>query len=320
MKHARPADRRMDTPAATQAFVATESLDAGPRRLGAVLLAAALAAGAGLGYAAAAFADGHEHAPATASQPAGVEDAAEGLQALAHGLTGKASMPAELAGYHALLRNHVDPLGFVDYDALGRNAEALYAYTAWVADADFEAMPEGERLAQLINAYNAYTLQLILENYDDNGAPQTITALADGKPWDQTEYVIAGKAYSLNQIEHELIRPVFDEPRIHWALVCAAYSCPPLRAEAYTADKLETQLADQEHRVLTAGDPRFLQHTSDGVIVTQLFNWYGGDFGAPADYIAERIDKPGVAIAGFLDYDWKLNSRPNAPEIAETPQ
>ncbi|MEL7088182.1 MAG: DUF547 domain-containing protein, partial [Planctomycetota bacterium] len=134
------------------------------------------------------------------------------------------------------------------------------------------------------------------------------------KPWDQKIWNLAGQTVSLNQIEHERVRPVFQEPRIHWALVCAAYSCPPLRAEAYTSNQLEAQLVDQERRVLLADDPRFVRVSGDSIQVTQLFNWYGDDFGDWQQYVTQRLNPPKPNYNGFITYDWQLNAKPNRPQ------
>ncbi|MEM9914261.1 MAG: DUF547 domain-containing protein [Planctomycetota bacterium] len=239
-----------------------------------------------------------------------------------------------LAGYDALLRTHVDDLGFIDYAALHADPAGLSAYVDSLADPanvpsdeDYDA-----RLATLINAYNAFTLQLILDHWDqfESGKVTSITQLHDGKPWDQPIWNLAGQTVSLNQLEHKLIRrdllghgdpqresdPDFrGEPRLHWAVVCAAYSCPPLRAEAYTAPDLEAQLADQERRVLLADDDRFIQTKNHRVIaVTQLFNWYGSDFGSPWTPYLQQVS--GLRVPDtpqFLPYDWQLNAQPNRP-------
>ncbi|MEM6854497.1 MAG: DUF547 domain-containing protein [Planctomycetota bacterium] len=241
-----------------------------------------------------------------------------------------------LAGYDALLRAHVDDLGFIDYAALHADPAALHAYVDSLADptnippaADYDA-----RLAALINAYNAFTLQLILDHWDqfESGQTTSITQLHDGKPWDQPLWNLAGQTVSLNQLEHELIRRDLltedgvvgaAEPRLHWAVVCAAYSCPPLRAEAYTAADLEAQLADQERRVLLSDDPRFIQTTpapgnqNQGhrvTAVTQLFNWYGSDFGSPwTPYLQQATGLRVPDTPQFLPYDWQLNAQPNRP-------
>jgi len=221
------------------------------------------------------------------------------------------------AGYDALLKSHVDPMGFVDYDALAAEPGALAAYVESLAAET--ALPGKDqphaRLATLMNAYNAFTLQLILNHYDQGEAPRSITDLHGGKPWDQALWNLAGHTVSLNDIEHNVIRAEFpQEPRIHWAVVCAAYSCPPLRAEAYTADRLEEQLADQERRVLLSGDPRFIKKNGQTLKVSKLFEWYGSDFGDWKAYLGQRLESATPSTRfGFVDYNWKLNSLANRP-------
>ena len=223
-----------------------------------------------------------------------------------------------LKGYDWMLKGHVSPRGFVDYDALAADRAALDTYIKSLAAPGLleENHPRDQRLATLINAYNAFHLKLILDNYGkfESGEVTSIKELHGGKPWDQKIWNLAGQTVSLNQIEHEMIRPDFDEPRIHWALVCAAYSCPPLRAEAYTAFKLETQLAEQEEAVLLEEDPRFLQVDGQQAKVTPLFDWYGQDFGDWKDYLNQRLPDAPLQYVGFLDYDWKLNSYANRPK------
>ncbi len=214
------------------------------------------------------------------------------------------------ADYDRLLKAHVDDRGLVDYSALADDPSALDRYVASLADPGLldENHSEDRRLATLINAYNAFTLKLIVDHGGGDGL-DSILDLHDGKPWDQEIWTLAGQEVSLNQIEHEYVRPVFDEPRIHWALVCAAYSCPPLRAEAYTAEQLGRQLADQEHRVLQAGDDRFVQIRDGRAKVTRLFEWYGQDFGDWKTYVNERLPQAPLQFDDFLEYDWKLNGQ-----------
>ena len=107
--------------------------------------------------------------------------------------------------------------------------------------APIDELGRDERLALLINAYNAFTLRLILDHYP----VASITDIPADQRWDAVRWRLAGETYSLNQIEHELVRPNFREPRIHFALVCAAVGCPPLRTEAYTGELLEEQLEGQ---------------------------------------------------------------------------
>jgi len=176
-----------------------------------------------------------------------------------------------------------------------------------------------EKLALLINAYNAFTLELILEHYDA-GKLESIRDIPN--QWTDERWVIAGKTFSLNQIEHEEVRPKFKEPRIHWALVCAAVGCPPLRAEAYTAAKLEKQLEDQTQYVHSHDKWYRLDQADNTVYLTQLYNWYGGDFeqvaGSVLKYVADYdpklkqiLEQGNPPRIKWLDYDWSLNSQEN---------
>ena len=217
-----------------------------------------------------------------------------------------------------ILSTYVDDDGWVDYAGLASDDQAksaLIAYLDTVRKTDLDSLEGDAKLAHLINAYNAFTLHLILDSYD-NGKLESIMELHDGKPFDQKIFNLGGQQVSLDQIENELIRPNFDEPRIHWALVCAAYSCPPLRNEPYTAAKLDEQLAEQEKYVLNLDHPRYIQRKNGELSVTPLFDWYGQDFngGKWQAYVLQRIDATENEFGAFLDYDWKLNSQANKPE------
>ena len=137
------------------------------------------------------------------------------------------------SAFDALLADYVDDGGLVDYEGLGGQADELNAYLDFLGQAPFAELDRDEKLALLINAYNAFTLRLML----DHPKVQSIQDIPAEQQWDDVRWNVAGETHSLKQIEHELIRPNFIEPRIHWAVVCAAIGCPPLRNEAYTAEK-----------------------------------------------------------------------------------
>ena len=218
-----------------------------------------------------------------------------------------------------LLWNHGDDDGWVDYEGLQADAADLDAYIRLVADAPFDEMGRDEKLALLINAYNAFTLRLILDHYPVS----SIFDIPAEERWDAVRWDVGGNVWSLSQIEHEQIRPKFIEPRIHFALVCAAVGCPKLRNEAYTAESLEEQLEDQTEYV-HAGDRWFRFDPDAGVVeLTQLYNWYGGDFvqvaGSVRDYAAryspalkEALDAGDRPSIEWLHYDWSLNRDPAA--------
>ena len=216
-----------------------------------------------------------------------------------------------------LLQQYVDASGLVDYAGLSENASQLDAYIASLARAPFEELGRDQKLALLINAYNAFTLRLILDHYPID----SITDIPDEERWDHQRWNVGGHTWSLNQIENEQIRPNFVEPRIHFALVCAAIGCPPLRREAYNAASLESQLAEQTSLVHT--NERWLRYDAEENVLhlTQLYSWYGDDFaqvaGSVLEYVASQSEPVRAATDGdgapridWLDYDWSLNVSP----------
>lgn len=220
------------------------------------------------------------------------------------------------SAFDALLQRHVDSGGMVDYAGLQADAAQLDAYIASLATVPVDSLGRDARLALLINAYNAFTLRLILDHYP----VASIRDIPDAERWDHVRWSIGGKAFSLNQIEHEQIRAHFAEPRIHFALVCAAWSCPKLRAEAYVAECLEAQLADQTAWV-HARDRWLIWDPDTGRLgLTRLYQWYAGDFdqaaGSVSAYVARYHAGVAAALAAgrspeiyWLDYDWDLNDQ-----------
>lgn len=215
-----------------------------------------------------------------------------------------------------VLKSFVDAEGLVDYRGLKQEPAALNAYIAAIREAPFSDLGRNEKLALLINAYNAFTLQLILENYPLG----SIQDIPNKKRWDDSRWVIGGQTYSLNQIEHEQIRPKFIEPRIHFALVCAAVGCPKLRQEAYSGSRINEQLDDQM-RTIHANERWFRYKAGDSSVhLTQLYNWYAGDFaqtaGSPLEFAASYSTALKQALVSgnkpkieWLDYDWSLNEQ-----------
>ncbi len=233
-----------------------------------------------------------------------------------------------------LLERHVRD-GLVDYPGLQGERLLLEAYLASLGDltdAEYRGFTPEQQLALLIDAYNAFTLELVLRQYP-------VTSIQDiPQAWDRTIWKLAGHRVSLNQIEHEWIRAHFRQPLVHLALVCASLGCPPLRASAYTADGLREQLADAARSY--ALDPRLmkLDTTGETLWVTKIFEWYPEDFvavwgGSPVpegsprtrahravigfaeEYMspepAQYLGTHPVAVSYFT-FDWSLNEAPPA--------
>jgi len=216
-----------------------------------------------------------------------------------------------------ILGEHVDAEGRVDYGELAADPVRLDLYLKQLEGARPDDLGRSERLALLINAYNAFTLRLIVDHWD-GGALKSIKDIPEDQRWEAVRWKIGAGLHSLSDIEHRLIRPHFAEARIHFALVCAALGCPPLRNEAYTGARLEEQLRSQSLRV--HGDARWLRHeaNSEQIELTLLYSWYGNDFEQVAESVIEhaaRFSAPlattlkggGAPAITWLPYDWALN-------------
>ncbi len=191
--------------------------------------------------------------------------------------------------FDELLKKYVSAEGWVNYDVLRKDAEKLDRYIAAIAKAPFDALDRNEKLALLINAYNAFTLRLILDYYPVD----SIKGIPAAKRWTHQRWKVGPHTWSLDQIEHDQIRPKFREPRVHFALVCAAVGCPKLRNEVYRAERLEEQLEEQT-RYAHTHERWFRMHATKGVIhLTKLYKWYGGDFEQVAGTVKSRANSSG---------------------------
>jgi uncharacterized protein DUF547 len=225
--------------------------------------------------------------------------------------------------FDELLKKHVVK-GMVDYEAFAQ-AGSFKDYLQSLDHADVAKLGERERLAFWINAYNAYTIALV-NKYEERGS---IKNIAEGigferakGPWKQPVVQVGGKTYTLDEVENEIVRKQFHEPRVHFALVCAAMSCPLLRSEAYTGAKLDAQL-DSQARSFILDDARGVWVDMDKAVVhaSRIFEWYRNDFGgsdaAVGRYLAQyHGDSPEKRLLldrhfkmEYLDFDWTLNSR-----------
>ncbi len=215
--------------------------------------------------------------------------------------------------WDGLLKKHVTEEGWVNYKGFIEDKEAFYNYLNLLNGnhPNKSNWPKEERLAYWINAYNAYTVQLIVENYPT----ASIKDIKKGIPfvnsvWDIKFIKIEERTYDLNQLEHGLLRKKFDEPRIHFAINCASYSCPVLRGEAYVASKIETQLAEQARLFLA--DERRNRITAEKAQLSKIFSWFGKDFTkktSKIEYINQYspVKINADAEISYLDYDWNLN-------------
>ncbi len=223
------------------------------------------------------------------------------------------SVPNHLA-WDSLLQSHVNNDGLVDYEAFIRDSTKLNLYLLELSISPPDNIwDESDQLAYWINLYNASTIRLVTQHYPiesikDIGSSIQIPFV--NTPWQKEFIKVLDKTLDLDDIEHNIIREQFDEPRIHFALVCAAMSCPSLRNEAYIGSTLDNQLTDQAKIFLSDLDKNNI--SSNHIIISKLFNWYGRDFKKNSTLI-EYLNKYSPTLINkdaetdFMDYEWSLN-------------
>lgn len=209
----------------------------------------------------------------------------------------------------------------VRYAGFAADRAALKAYLeslSKVSEAEFNAWPRNERMAFLINAYNAFTVEKILTRYPNLKSIRDFGTVF-GNPWKDKFFTLLGHESYLDQVEHEMLRKpgAYSEVRVHYAVNCASIGCPMLREEAYTADKLDRQLEEQAVRFLS--DRSRNRYAAGKLEMSKIFDWFKEDFGVREQYFstyarlladaadAQKTVAEGKAPLSFLEYDWSLN-------------
>ncbi len=237
---------------------------------------------------------------------------------------------------------YVNDQGMVNYKALKKNPESLHKYLSLITNLDeavYKTWSEPDKIAFWSNAYNAYTLLAILDHYPIK--PNKLKQLKFPKNsirhipgvWDKLKFTIMHQDYTLNAMEHEVLRQQFYQPEIHMVLVCAAMSCPTLRNEPFEGEKLTEQFKDQTLLFVNDAKKFKIDQKKNIVYLSKIFEWYGQDFNkgfTPAsgfkghedkirsslNYISQHLPpkeatylKIGQYKVKFLDYDWTLNEQ-----------
>lgn len=238
----------------------------------------------------------------------------------------------------ALLQRHVRLLrggqaSQLDYAGMAAEHAALRAYTGTlsaVTAATFDGWPKAERMAFLVNAYNAFTVELVLTRYPALKSIKDLGRLFSS-PWTPKWVPLLGGTVSLDDIEHGMLRAPgrYDDPRVHFAVNCASIGCPALREEAFVAPRLEAQLDEQARRFMSDRTRNRYEPARQRLAVSKIFDWFGEDFRAGhrgiqtlADFLARHADaladepaareriRAGQVPVVFTDYDWSLNDVP----------
>jgi hypothetical protein len=215
--------------------------------------------------------------------------------------------------YGDLLKKYVRH-GVVDYHGFQNDESRLDAYLDALAKIEPDALSRDGQLAFYINAYNAWTIKLILSGYPGIKSIKDLGTLFKS-PWKKKICRINGNVISLDDIEHGILRPRFKDPRVHFAVNCASKSCPPLRAEPYEEKVLDAQLDAAAKSFINDPDRTYLEGNT--LHVSSIFKWFSDDFGDIGKYVrkyaAGELKKGLESNADirikYLDYDWSLNGK-----------
>jgi hypothetical protein len=202
-----------------------------------------------------------------------------------------------------MLKKFVSSNGNVRYSAWKKDQQALQSYLKKLASLEpLASQSRDEQIAYWINLYNASTVHLLLQHYP----VKSMQDIASGKPWDIRFIRVGSKTFSLNDIEHSILRKRFRDARIHFTINCASKSCPPLKNSAYQAENLENQLTDATLRFLLGRENTI---SPDRVELSKLFEWYRQDFEPLIDFISKysSVNIKADAQIHFREYDWSLN-------------
>lgn len=234
--------------------------------------------------------------------------------------------------YAEILQTYVNDQGLVNYSGLQANRQELDSFNqslGAVTQETYASWDEAEQIAFLMNAYNAFTLQSIIDQDPLKESIRDISGV-----WNKRKFALAGQQKTLDNIEHDILRKDFNEPRLHVALVCAAISCPPLRNEPYLPGKLDAQLDDQTTKFVSSPHGFSLDQQDKRVYLSSIFKWYGQDFEetygvddkfdgnkkqrAVLNYLSTKLNPEERQFleqedykVKYLDYDWSLNAQSN---------
>lgn len=232
---------------------------------------------------------------------------------------------ADLSQWNRILAQYYDPAAGFDYKSLkARDAATVQSLRQALGQVNVAALTPKQQLAHWINVYNVNTVATILENYPVESIRDISTdPIIRLNVFKKDRIPVGNTKLSLNDVENEKIRAAFKDARIHFAINCAAKSCPPIRTEAYVGERLDAQLDDQTRRFLNG--PKGVRFRRDGdtliITTTKIMDWFGDDFDdwaggktafirryMPADK-QQMIDQAKKIEIRYDDYDWSLNER-----------
>ena len=222
--------------------------------------------------------------------------------------------------FDRVLKTYVDNQGLVDYNGIAGD-QTFKAYMETLKSANLDSMSRDEQLAFWINAYNAVTIDKVIKWKPKKSVRETLIpgVWSSTKFFTTREHSVAGKRLSQDDIENEILRKQFKDPRIHFAIVCASSSCPPLPRFAYTEENVQTKLEEETRKYINSDRGARIDFAGNTLYLSKLFDWYAGDFefksGSVPDFIKPYLDQKTLAFLeqgpkiAYLDYDWSLNAQ-----------
>ena len=228
---------------------------------------------------------------------------------------GSAANEVDQSLYTALLSKYVKN-GIVNYQGFKNDEENLDQYLKVLEKTDTKTLSRNEQFAFYVNAYNSWTIKLILSGYPGVKSIKELGSLFKG-PWKKKICRIDGKIITLDDIEHNILRPRFKDPRVHFAINCAAKSCPPLRSEPYSVGDLEQQLDEMTGAFINDLENNRLEDYT--LYVSSIFKWFKEDFNkdiinfflkyAKGDLKGQLEANKEKTKVKYLDYNWSLNGK-----------
>ena len=223
------------------------------------------------------------------------------------------------SAWNSLLANKIEDvegLNYFDYASFSaKERMQLLEYIESLESVVASSLAPSEQFAYWVNLYNAVTVNLILEHYPVESITDISFSLLQWGPWDEPLVVVEGRELTLNDIEHRILRPVFEDPRIHYVVNCASIGCPNLQRQALVPESLEQSLEDAARQFIN--HPRGVSVEEDELVLSKIFDWYADDFGdnetqllahlaryADADLKAKL--ESGIEVGDYR-YDWSLN-------------
>ncbi len=222
--------------------------------------------------------------------------------------------------FDQILKTYVDTEGRVDYNGIAAD-KTFREYMRSLQNAKADSLSRDGQLAFWINAYNAVTIDKVIQWKPKKSVRETfVPGIWTGtKFFTSRQHTVAGQRLSQDDIEHEILRKRFKDPRIHFAIICASSGCPPLPQSAYTAENVQLRLEDETQKYLHSKRGLQFDYVENTMMLSKLFDWFAGDFelksGSVTNFIKPYLDEKAMAFLdrmpkmSYISYDWALNAK-----------